>query len=317
MPKDSLIIVNIHENGDTARYAVINPGESKEKYNESPVFFYGVAVIVALVFTIRLITQWMGRRNVASQNAARQEIAATEPEALVYDGNELNFSSVEVDNILSKHLPYYQQLSDNEKERFRYRVQLFMRSKLFVIHDKRGFKEMPILLSASAVKLSFGLKNYLLPFYKSIHIFPEEFIGTQPSIRVLAGNVSGNRIHVSWKHFLEGIREPEDGSNLGLHEMAHAYYFQNFETGQPEDASFIDHFHAFNTYGNQVFEEKRITGNVLYSKYAMTNFQEFWAESIELFFEKPVSFRATYPELYGIIAKILNQDPAKSSNTIA
>ncbi len=315
MPQDSLIIIQSDASGDTLEHTVIHPVRiDKDNYNRSPDFFYGVAAIIAIVIILRLVAKRLDRRSAQKQEASSAPPSAApvaqEPGALVYPGNELQFSETEMDRVLTKHLPYYCRLPDPEKERFRYRVQQFMQTKIFVIYDNIGFKEMPILLSATAVKLSFGLQRYLLPYYRSIHIFPAEFIGVEPTIRVLAGNVSGNRIHVSWKHFLEGIKDPDDGADLGLHEMAHAYYFQNFETGRPEDTSFVSHFHEFNTYGNQVFEQKRVTGNVLYSKYAMTNFQEFWAESVELFFEKPALFKYTYPELYRIMSNILNQDTA-------
>lgn len=313
MPQETTLTY-IDVNGDTIKHVIITPANKKQENPDGPLTYLGG---LAIVMMIAVILWWLGKKGRRNASAPVVQAPPHEPGALIYYGNDLRFSDVELDKILTKHLVYYTQLEDTEQERFRHRVNLFMQSRVFVIYAEIGFREMPILLSATAVKLSFGLKYFLLPFYKSIHVFPEEFIGTAPTIRVLAGNVSGNRIHVSWKHFLEGIKEPYDGSNLGLHEMAHAYYFQNFETGTPEDASFVKYFHDFNTYGNQVFEEKRITGDVLYSKYAMTHFQEFWAESIELFFEKSHHFKSIYPELYRIVSKILNQDPAKNADPTA
>ncbi|MBX3241797.1 MAG: zinc-dependent peptidase [Chitinophagaceae bacterium] len=296
---------------DTMDIATIIERVQADSYNDSPDFFYGVAIILLVVLAILMIGKWLKAQTSPMLQATETGTPETAgPSTLIYHGKDLAFSNNEINAVLTKHFPYYNKLSEAERERFILRLKQFMISKIFVIYDKRGFREMPILLSATAVKLSFGLKNYLLPFYKSIHIFPEEFIGTNPTIRVLAGNVSGNRIHVSWKHFLEGIRDPEDGSNLGLHEMAHAYYFQNFETGRAEDEGFVYNFEDFNQVGNKIFEAKRTGGHSFYSGYAMTNFQEFWAESVELFFEKPVVFRQHYPELYNIMAKLLNQDTA-------
>ena len=60
---------------------------------------------------------------------------------------------------------------------------------------------MPVLISAAAIQVSFGLEKYLLPDFPNIHIFPEEFIATEPSVRFLEGNVSDNCINISWKHF--------------------------------------------------------------------------------------------------------------------
>jgi hypothetical protein len=170
---------------------------------------------------------------------------------------------------------------------------------------------MPVLISAAAIQLSFGLEKFLLPGFEFIHIFPEEFIGVHPSIRVLEGNVSGNSINLSWKHFLHGFQYPGDGQNVGLHEMAHAYYYQYFETSREVDKNFVAAFADFTNYGNKVFEQEALPGFDLYSDYALRNFQEFWAESVEIFFEKPFAMKMQYPELYSTICVVLNQDPAR------
>jgi Mlc titration factor MtfA (ptsG expression regulator) len=48
---------------------------------------------------------------------------------------------------------------------------------------------------------------------------------------------------------------------------------------------------------------------LLFSKQAINNFHECWAEYAELFFENPVELHKQYPELYNTIGIILNQDP--------
>ena len=51
-----------------------------------------------------------------------------------------------------------------------------MQKKIFIIKDDKGLREMPVLISASAVALTFGLKDFRLPFYKYIRIYPEEYV---------------------------------------------------------------------------------------------------------------------------------------------
>jgi MtfA peptidase len=215
--------------------------------------------------------------------------------------------------VLYKHFSYFNNLSAGDQAFFLRRLKKFMSAKKFVIHNKNGFREMPILLSATAIKLSFGLQQYLLPHYTHIHIFPAEFIGVYPSLRVLTGNVSGNKIHISWKHFLEGYQFPEDGQNVGLHEMAHAYYYQNFETGEDIDGEFVSRFDLFDLTGNMILEKEKKNSSAFYSAYGLTNFQEFWAESVELFFERSQQFKNTYGELYYIMVNLLNQDPLQNA----
>jgi hypothetical protein len=121
------------------------------------------------------------------------------PYLLLY-GNTLNFTDTKIDKVLSKRFSYYKNLEADQKSKFIVRVQKFISSKIFHIHSSQGFKEMPILVSASAIQLTFGLKKYLLPYFQNIHIYPEEFFrANNNGICFLEGNVSGNNINLSWK----------------------------------------------------------------------------------------------------------------------
>lgn len=230
--------------------------------------------------------------------------------SLVYEGHDLVFTDEELTAVLMKHMPYFRPLSMEHRIKFLQRLKKFISIKTFYIHDESGFKEMPILISATAIQLTFGLEKYLLQNFDSIHIYPEEFIGVYPTLRVLEGNVSGHSINLSWKHFLQGFMFPDDGQNVGLHEFAHAYYYQYFEAGKSVDKAFISTFPHFNENSNSVLEQEQKPGYDLYSEYGLSNSQEFWAESIEIFFEKPVQLKVYYPNMYQALTRLLNQDPA-------
>jgi MtfA peptidase len=231
-------------------------------------------------------------------------------EYLIYNGSDLNFSQEQIVAVLNKRFPYFIKLGISERARFLNRHKKFMKSKSFKIHDASGFKEMPILISATAIQLSFGLEEYMLPYYQNIHIFPQKFLGMHPTMRFLEGNVSGNDINISWKHYLEGYDNTNDGQNLGLHEMAHVYYAQNFTFEGNKDKCFVNGFTEYNSCGNKVFENEKIKSGALFSNYALKNFQEFWAESVELFFEKPAEMKVQYEDLYDSMRLLLNQTPA-------
>ena len=168
---------------------------------------------------------------------------------------------------------------------------------------------MPVLVSAAAISLTFGLKDFRLPFYKYIRIYPEEYI-SEDCFKILAGNVQDNIITIAWNHFLKGYSEALDGVNVGLHEMAHALYFQYFQTDWCNSKNFEIHFNEILTDGKQVYELKG-KQQLLFSNYAFTDLQEFWAESIEIFFERPVEMQQQYAELYNDIKSFLRQDPIK------
>jgi MtfA peptidase len=230
-------------------------------------------------------------------------------EYLTYNGWDLKFDEAQVIAVLQKRFAYFNALGMLGQKRFLARHKKFMRSKIFKIHTYNGFKEMPILISATAIQLSFGLDEFMLPFYQYIHIYPQEFLGMHPTMRFLEGNVSGNSINISWKHYLEGYDKPHNGQNLGLHEMAHAYYSQNFTFDGEKDKCFINGFSSYNTCGNKIFEAEKILSGNLFSDYALKNFQEFWAESVEIFFERPAEMKLQYLELYESMSLLLNQKP--------
>jgi MtfA peptidase len=230
-------------------------------------------------------------------------------EYFTYNGRDLKFSEGLIIIVLKKHFAYFNALDTAAQKRFLIRHKRFMRSKIFKIHTRNGFKEMPILISATAIQLSFGLDKYMLPFYQYIHIFPQEFLGVHPTIRFLEGNVSGNSINISWKHYLKGYETLSDGQNLGLHEFAHAYQAQNFSFEGTKDKNFISGFSHYTICSNKIFENEKVKPDGLYTDYAFKNFQEFWAESVEIFFEKPTKLLEQYPELYDSMCKLLNQVP--------
>ncbi len=228
---------------------------------------------------------------------------------LIFHGDELYFSDQQIAAILTKRFSYYNKLSPTWKITFIQRLQNFMVDKTFKIHDKKGFKEMPVLISAAAVQLTFGLKKYMLPHFRFIHIHPQEFLRVQPILCFLEGNVSGHSINLSWKHFLDGYARPDDGQNVGLHELAHALYYQTFEVEENADSNFRDLYNDFNVDGNKAYDTEKTIAGGLYSEYAEKNFQEFWAESVEIFFEKPFEMESHYPQLYQTMKTLLNQDP--------
>jgi MtfA peptidase len=233
---------------------------------------------------------------------------------LVYEGRSLNFTKDELIYILNKRNIFYVKLSAPHQQLFLERLQHFIHDKLFVIHDEKGFKEMPVLIAGTAVQLTFGLKKYILPFFKEIHIYPDAFLGISP-LRVLIGNVSGNAISISWKHFLQGVAVADDNNHLGLHEMAHALYYQNMVVKNYADEDFARAF----LKATKVFEvvlalEKNMEG--MYSAYASKNFQEFWAESIEIFFENPKKLKTLYPHLFDAVCGILNLNPLNHNNPV-
>lgn len=232
----------------------------------------------------------------------------------VYNGNELTFSKIELHQILEKRHPYYNNLNSELQQKFIERLQNFIQHKIFIIHTPNGFKEMPILISASAIQLTFGLRDYLLPYFVYLQIKPTEYFANDESLRVLAGHVVANSITIAFNHMIDGYQDASDGQNVALHEMAHALYYQKLVIDLHKEYNFNTLFEKVLQEGEELYQTKN--QNSLYTATAFINLQEFWAESVELFFEKPTQLYVYNKELYDVIANMLNQNSQMSTSPI-
>lgn len=237
------------------------------------------------------------------------------PKEIVIDGREFELSEIDLDRILNKRFKYYAALEHHLQLGFLKRLKIFISKKIFIIKDDEGVKEMPVLVSAASVALTFGLKDYRLNFYKYIRIYPEEYVA-EDSLRILAGNVQNNVITIAWDHLLKGYNDFTDGSNVGLHEMSHALYIQKIIIENGYANTFLQKYNYLVNQCREAYNMEAEGKKDIYSEYANSNLQEFWAESVELFFEKPSELNNYYPHVYEALKLLLNQDPANKANPI-
>jgi MtfA peptidase len=227
---------------------------------------------------------------------------------IVYNGVTNAIGQGVIEAILEKHCSYYKSLQPVLRQKFLERTHHFMKQKVFIIKNDEGFREMPVLVSAAAIQLTFGLNDYLLPFYKYIRVYPQEYLGDN-FFKVLAGNVQNNVITVAWNQFLKGNENLTDGSNVGLHEMSHALYFQKLVIDSYHAKEFCKCYDHVLNVCKEAYETEVNGQRNLYSAYADTDMQEFWAESVEIFFEKPGELNEQYPSVYEAMKSLLNQGP--------
>lgn len=210
---------------------------------------------------------------------------------------------------LNDYILFYRQLPLSKKTEFEKRVWHFREEKVFETRYGLPLRnEMTLLIAATAVQLTFGFKNYLLPHFAQIIIYPEAYFSII-SKRYHKGEVNlQGVIVISWKDFLEGIKHPNDAFHVGIHEFAHAVYFENFIENL--EYLFIDR-PTLNKFFNEASGEmKRMRENLpgYIRDYAGTNKQEFFAVTTEYFFEQPIKFREKLPALYAAMCKVYNQD---------
>jgi Mlc titration factor MtfA (ptsG expression regulator) len=217
---------------------------------------------------------------------------------------------------VSKYISYYNQLPDVGKLRFLKRIYYFKNSKHFHYVDLEEKPEMPVLLSAAAVQLTFGLRSYLLPFFKDIYLIADAY--RAENIEGLnVGHVSTTGIYISWKYLLEGFKNDRDGVNTAIHEMAHALRHQNNMREFGIDKEFHTDFAKYTQQYGPALIQALLHRRSILRNYAFTNFEEFWAVSVEAFFELPQELKTYLPGIYHSLCEVLNQDPLTEKKVLS
>jgi len=241
--------------------------------------------LLFLVFPIMLISEWLGMVP-ARKIRARYRMYLGE-------------------------FPIYNQLNPKEKVRFEKRVQTFInqkkfipRSKGLVIDDRKK-----CMIAGTAVELTFGLGKFNFDHFKTILIYSDNYY-SQISKQYHQGEVNiRGLIVLSWSNFEKGNSDRRDGVNLGVHEIAHALKLENKIVNR--NYNFIDSrdYRAFEECF-QTFSSGYGGGQGFLRDYGKTNIHEFFAVCCENFIERPREFKRKAPDIYMIITRILNQDPA-------
>jgi len=249
-------------------------------------FFYGLFIAMLIVFFAKLYVEIKKRK----ENSVNTHV---------------------IKQLLEKYFIYYRCLSSKHKKSFETRVFRFIQEKEFIPRNfRKATAEMKVLISATAVQITFGLPEVSLRHFKRVIIYPDNYYST------VTGNYHKGEVNpraqsivLSWKYFVEGFMNPDDSLNLGLHEMAHALELENLiDNGE---SNFLPRHVLKKWYEltRPVMEEIKSGKNTFFRAYAAANEQEFFSIAVENFFERPQAFQREYPEIYNTMVALLNQNP--------
>ncbi len=214
-----------------------------------------------------------------------------------------------IEPLLIKHFEYFRKLSEHSKTKFILRCLSVVHKKQFLgKEDMVITDEIKILISASMVQLTFGLKEYHLPNFRTFIIYPGVY--TSPATGGLHRGETNMKGYVilSWQHFIEGYENSEDKINLGLHELAHALDLSRIV--KSADPNFYEYFLKFQTVSSDVFYDVSELDHHFLRKYAGANEREFFSVCVEHFFEDPVGFKSNLPKIFEHLVFLLKQDPS-------
>jgi Mlc titration factor MtfA (ptsG expression regulator) len=217
--------------------------------------------------------------------------------------------------VIGSLFTYFNDLSVEEKKRFVQRVHHFRSTKKFHFIGMEENEDASTLVSASAVQVTFGLKNYSLAHFQNIYVLADAY-RMENDEELYVGHVAPEGIYLSWKHFLYGYTNKMDNVNVAVHEMAHALLYNNFFAQYGIDQHFRLNYERFSTTTGPILADVITHRRSYLRSYAFSNLHEFWAVSVEAFFVNPKGLKQNMPELYTALCKVLNQDPLAKNKSL-
>jgi len=210
--------------------------------------------------------------------------------------------------ILRKHLSFYNRLSSVGKRCFEHRLKCFINDKEFIPRQDFVFEEeRKLLIAATAVMLTFGMRKFMLPILEKIIVYPTAFYSTIDK-RYHKGefNPRLKALVLSWEDFEEGFRIEDDNLNLGIHEFAHAIHLNSMKRSDTASLVFSDGFSELLRLLRNENLMTDIKNSGFIREYAFTNEFEFLAVVVEIFIESPSEFKRQFPSLYKKIQQMFN-----------
>ena len=218
------------------------------------------------------------------------------------------------DNVL-----FYRSLPIAEKKRFRSRMMLFL-SEVYIEAVDTELEDLDkVLIAASAVIPVFGFKEWYYNNLSGIIIYPDNFnddleFEHHGKKRIIAGLVGSGRFEkqmiLSRKALRYGFENETDKENTSVHEFVHLIDKMDGEAdGIPERLLQRQYITPWLKLMREEMEAINDDKSDI-RHYGGTSEAEFLAVASEYFFERPKLFRRKHPELYEMLEKCFQQNPA-------
>jgi Mlc titration factor MtfA (ptsG expression regulator) len=219
--------------------------------------------------------------------------------------------------ILDTRVLFYHNLSPQDKIRFEHDVSRFIKNvRITGVNTEIDITDKLLVASSAAIPV-FGFPNWDYTFLDEVLLYPASFdrgyeINSKDETitgMVGSGNMEGKMI-LSKPSLHRGFDNETDKQNVGVHEFIHLL--------DKEDGT-IDGIPAtllnkkFSIPWLKLIKEKTAAihkGDSDINPYGGTHEIEFFAVCGEYFFERPQLLQQNHPELYELLEKAFNQDPA-------
>lgn len=223
---------------------------------------------------------------------------------------------------LNRNVRLSWRLSDSELEKLKKCIRIFDAEKNWEgCEGLELTEEMRITIAAQACLMLLGTEDFYFDNVRTILVFPQSF-RRQKSHGLLHGASEhrsgeawqGGPIVLSWKDALQGGRNQDDGSNVVIHEFAHALDGLDGDMGGslmfPDDETTEQWEDVVNREFRNLVTARDQGMRTLLNHYGATNRAEFFAVAAETFFEQPVDLKSEHPELFGLLRRYFHVNPS-------
>jgi len=232
--------------------------------------------------------------------------------------------------LIQRHVVFFHRLSGSDRTELLGHIQVFLAEKRFEGCD--GFlitDEVRVTIAAQACLLLLHRGTDYFPLMLTILVYPltymaeekrqvGEHLWEEGTVSRLGetGRRMGSLV-LSWGAVKHGAADPADGKNVVLHEFAHQLDFENEAADGVPGLSTREQQIAWAEVMRSEYASLRAADEsgipTLLDTYGATNPAEFFAVSVEAFFEQPRALRAHHAKLYAELRTYFQQDPMEFS----
>jgi MtfA peptidase len=232
--------------------------------------------------------------------------------------------------IIKRNVRFFSRLSAGDQAELLGHVQVFLAEKRFEGCDGlETTDEILVTIAAQACLLLLHRKTDYFPRLLTILVYPSKYVAEETrqiqefvwqegkSVRLgETGRQLGDMV-LAWDMVKSGAADPSDGKNVVMHEFAHQLDFENYATDGAPALETREQQLTWREVMTTEFASLRAADETgiptLLDTYGATDPAEFFAVSVEAFFERPCALRARHPRLYAELKRYFQQDPVEYS----
>jgi hypothetical protein len=228
------------------------------------------------------------------------------------------------DEIAATNVGAWALLDDAERARLRQLAQVFLAEKRW--EGCGGLEltdEIRVTIAIQGCVLILGRDHDLFARLVSILVYPSTVLtpsrnGEEP-VAIAGQAFRGDVVILVWDQVLRGARDPRDGRNVVLHELAHAIDFLDGAADGTPPLDSRDEYRTWTEVCSAAFLALRgatedADARGVLRTYAAVNEAEFFAVATEAFFERPRALRDEQPALYDVLARFYRIDLASRAS---